>query len=203
MPTNDERREVAARIREYVSENPQILGADDSESTPMDLMLLGSVRFAGRYPTSDAELLGMIASLIEPEPVLSGDIVDAIKGEIWEDNVFIHLIDDEHVLVVDREPGKKAHVYVAPRYEKTCHVEAYCFADPDEAPDPEDDQGKPLLSWLEANTVRICSACRFELHNMPVDLSYSLNDSGKGYDVRVCQAKFSFCPNCGAKVMDE
>lgn len=65
MVSSDERREVARKIREYVDAYGD--GIEDAE-----MVLLGTVR--GRdnrgdvvRPTSEAELLAILADLIEPD----------------------------------------------------------------------------------------------------------------------------------------
>jgi hypothetical protein len=124
MPSNEERREAAAKFREMAEKDDGHNLLDDSTIVTNVIVGISRVNEDGTVtcPASVRGVMRTLAGLIEPEPVLSEDIVSAIKDEIGEDNVYIHLIDDEHVLVIDKEVGKKADVYVAPRYERTCHV---------------------------------------------------------------------------------
>lgn len=63
-PTSDERREVARKIREYVD-------AYGDKIEDAEMVLLGTVWCRGEFnevvkPTSEAELLAMVADLIDP-----------------------------------------------------------------------------------------------------------------------------------------
>ena len=63
-PTSDERREVARKIREYVD-------AYGDKIEDAEMVLLGTVWCRGEVgevvrPTSEAELLAMVADLIDP-----------------------------------------------------------------------------------------------------------------------------------------
>lgn len=91
MVSSDERREVARKIREYVDAYGD--GIEDAE-----MVLLGTVW--GRdncgdavRPTSEAELLSMLADLIDPTCHVDGTIKDD-----WPDgsSTYIHELDCGH-----------------------------------------------------------------------------------------------------------
>lgn len=78
--TSDERREVARKIREYVDAYGD--GIEDAE-----MVLLGTVR--GRdnrgdavRPTSEAELLSMLADLIDP--TCEVDSIEPVEDELGQ-----------------------------------------------------------------------------------------------------------------------
>lgn len=90
MVTSEERREVAEDIRGFRASYLAGLAETQSVGTPLDYVLLGSVHMrsddgAMRYPTTDAELLGMLADLIEPGPKRTcSDVGDGSEFECSE-----------------------------------------------------------------------------------------------------------------------
>lgn len=81
-PTSEERRDVAKKIREYVDAYGDKI--DDAE-----MVLLGTVWCRGEFnevvrPTSEAELLAMVADLIDPTCEMddAGDVPASVKDNL-------------------------------------------------------------------------------------------------------------------------